>query len=229
MIRECNTHGYFSDDDLCPACNSEGKFIMRGNERDSLARRLALALRHAPEKFDLEMDINGWIDIKDIIRQFKKSNERRYHWLRPHHFRAIAETDPKGRYEVRGNVIRATYGHSLEIELDLPTDNIPPSLFYPCSPDEADNLLEVGISPSGRSHVHLSATIRSAAEAGKVHHSRPTILEVDTASMVASGETVWHAGVTVYLVDSVEGEYLSVLPDDNPEFQLASAKWDEEE
>ena len=229
MIRECSTHGYFSDDDLCPACNSEGKFIMRGNERDSLARRLALALRHAPEKFDLEMDINGWIDIKDIIRQFKKSNERRYHWLRPHHFRAISETDPKGRYEVRGNVIRATYGHSLEIELDLPTDNIPTSLFYPCSPDEAENLLEVGISPSGRSHVHLSATVRSAAEAGKVHHSRPAILEVDTASMVASGDTVWHAGVTVYLADSVAGEYLSVLPDDDPEFQLARAKWDEEE
>ena len=229
MIRECSIHGYFSDDDLCPACNSEGKFIMRGNERDSLARRLALALRHAPEKFDLEMDINGWIDIKDIIRQFKKSNERRYHWLRPHHFRAISETDPKGRYEVRGNVIRATYGHSLEIELDLPTDNIPTSLFYPCSPEEAENLLEVGISPSGRSHVHLSATVRSAAEAGKVHHSRPTILEVDTASMVASGETVWHAGVTVYLADSVAGEYLSVLPDDDPEFVLARAKWDEEE
>tara|TARA_Y100000766_G_scaffold97539_1_gene83194 strand:+ start:2540 stop:3265 length:726 start_codon:yes stop_codon:yes gene_type:complete len=232
MIRECIKPGcikYFADDDLCPACNGEGKFIMRGNERDSLARRLALALRHAPEKFDLEMDINGWIDIKDIIRQFKRSNERRYHWLRPHHFRAIAETDPKGRYEIRGNVIRATYGHSLEIELDLPTDNIPPSLFYPCSPDEAENLLEVGITPSGRSHVHLSATVRSAAEAGKVHHSSPTILEVDTASMVASGETVWHAGVTVYLVDSVAGEYLSILPHDDPEFQLARAKWDEEE
>ena len=46
MIRECNKPGcikYFADDDLCPACNDEGKFIMRGNERDSLARRLALA------------------------------------------------------------------------------------------------------------------------------------------------------------------------------------------
>ena len=47
--------------------------------------------------------------------------------------------------------------------------------------------------------------------------------------MVASGETVWHAGVTVYLVDSVAGEYLSILPHDDPEFQLARAKWDEEE
>ena len=107
MIRECSVHGYFSDEPLCPACNDEGKFIMRSGERNSMARRLALILRHAPEKFDLEMDINGWIDIKDIIRQFKKRDERRYHWLRPHHFRAVSETDPKGRYEVRGNMIRA--------------------------------------------------------------------------------------------------------------------------
>ena len=27
----------------------------------------------------------------------------------------------KGRYEVRGNTVRATYGHTVEIELDLPT------------------------------------------------------------------------------------------------------------
>ena len=158
MIRECSRHGYYSDDHLCPACNEEGKFILRSRERDSLARRLALILRHAPEKFDLEMDINGWVDVKDIISRFKKQDERRYHWLRPHHFRAVSETDGKGRYEVRGNMIRATYGHTLEIELDLPTDNIPPSLFYPCNPDEADNLLEVGITPSGRavSYTHLT-------------------------------------------------------------------------
>ena len=66
---------------------------MRTGERNSLARKLALVLRHAPEKFDLEMDINGWIDVKDIIRQFKKGGKR-FHWLRPHHFTAIAETDP---------------------------------------------------------------------------------------------------------------------------------------
>ena len=83
MIRECTNHGYYADDHLCPACNEEGRFIMRTGERDSMARRLALVLRHAPEKFDLEMDINGWIDVKDIVKQFKGSNERRNHWLRP--------------------------------------------------------------------------------------------------------------------------------------------------
>ena len=202
---------------------------MRTGERNSLARRLALVLRHAPEKFDLEMDINGWIDVKEIIRQFKKQGGKRFHWLRPHHFAAISETDPKGRYEIRGNTIRATYGHTVEIELDLPTDNIPDSLFYPCNPAEAENIMEVGISPSGRAHVHLSASIRSAAEAGHVHFPLPTILEVDTAQMNAAGETIWHAGVTVYLVDSVPPQYITAIDNDNSEYILARARWEDEE
>ncbi|MDC1419182.1 RNA 2'-phosphotransferase [Euryarchaeota archaeon] len=229
MIRECQNHGYYADDQLCPACNAEGKFIMRTGERNSMARKLALILRHAPEKFELEMDINGWVDVKDIIRQFKKSDEKRYHWLRPHHFNAVSETDPKGRYEVRGIMIRATYGHTLEIELDLPTENIPDSLFFPSNPEETSNLLEIGLSPGNRSHVHLSASIRSAAEAGRVHFKLPDILEVDTARMVASGEIIWHAGVTVYLTENVEGQYLSVIDNEHPEYVLARAKWVDEE
>lgn len=201
---------------------------MSTRERDSMARKLALVLRHAPEKFDLEMDINGWIDVRDIVRKFK-DGRRRQHWLRPHHLSAISETDPKGRYEVRGNMMRATYGHTVEIELDLPSANIPDSLFYPCDPNESENLLEIGISPGDRSHVHLSATIRSAAEAGRFHHSDPTIIEVDTARMTASGETIWHAGVTVFLTDSVAGEFLSIVDSEDPELSLLRESWSEEE
>ena len=202
---------------------------MRTGERDSLARRLALVLRHAPEKFDLEMDINGWVDVKDIVRQFKKQGGKRNHWLRPHHLSAVVETDPKGRYDIRGNTIRATYGHTVEIEIDLPTDNIPDSLYYPCDPVETENLLEVGISPSGRSHVHLSASIRTAAEAGHVHFALPTILEVDTAQMIAAGETIWHAGITVYLTDNAPAQYRSVIDNVDADDVLARARRTDEE
>jgi|TARA_B110000196_G_scaffold320343_1_gene342125 putative RNA 2'-phosphotransferase len=175
------------------------------------------------------MDINGWVDVKDIVRQFKKQGGKRNHWLRPHHLSAVVETDPKGRYDIRGNTIRATYGHTVEIEIDLPTDNIPDALYYPCDPVETENLLEVGISPSGRSHVHLSASIKTAAEAGHVHFALPTILEIDTAQMIAAGETIWHAGITVYLTDNTPAKYLSVIDNDDPDYVLARARWTDEE
>ena len=125
--------------------------------------------------------------------------------------------------------MRATYGHTVEIELDLPSGDIPDSLYYPCAPEEAGNLVEIGISPGDRAHVHLSASIRNAAEAGRVHHDDPSIIEVDTARRVASGETIWHAGVTVYLSESVAGEYLSVVGQDDPELSLLRETWFEEE
>ena len=47
--------------------------------------------------------------------------------------------------------------------------------------------------------------------------------------MVASGEIIWHAGVTVYLTEKVEGEYLSKIDTDHPQYVLARAKWIDEE
>ena len=126
-------------------------------------------------------------------------------------------------------MIRATYGHSVEIELDLPTDNIPPPPSSIHAPDEAENLLEVGISPSGRSHVHLSATVRSAAEAGKVHHNSPSILEVDTASMVASAKQ-YGMQESLYTWRTQSLVNISAFyPLMTQSSSLARAKWGEEE
>ena len=97
---------------------------MSDREAQSLGRILALVLRHAPEKFGVDMDINGWVNTRELSDSI--SNQRRhYHWLRGWHFEAIANSDEKGRYQVEGEMIRATYGHSIELELDLPTDDIP--------------------------------------------------------------------------------------------------------
>ena len=46
--------------------------------------------------------------------------------------------------------------------------------------------------------------------------------------MVASGETIWQAGVTVYLSESVSGEYLNIVGDDDPELSLLRESWEGE-
>ena len=132
MLRQCRKHGHFSGTN-CPVCNDEGKFIMSDREAGSLGRMLALVLRHAPEKFNVEMDINGWVSTRELADSIS-SQRRHYHWLRGWHFEAIANADEKGRYQVEGEMIRATYGHSIEIELDLPTDEVPEALYWPCEP-----------------------------------------------------------------------------------------------
>ena len=41
--------------------------------------------------------------------------------------------------------------------------------------------------------------------------------------MEADGETIWHAGVTVYLVESVDSGYLTKIDNDHPEYEVARA------
>ena len=227
MLRQCRQHGYFEGQN-CQVCNEEGKFIMSEKEKNGLGRLLAGVLRHFPDKFNLQMDLNGWIGADQLCDSFKSARHY-YHWLRPWHFEAIAAADTKGRYQVEGNMVRATYGHSIEIELDLPTDDIPEALYYPCQAEDLETHLELGIKAGDRQHVHLSKTIANAMEAGHIRIHRPRILEVDTERAIVDGNTIYRAGTTVYLCEEIPGVYLDVLPEDDPMIEEIVGIWAEEE
>lgn len=52
-------------------------------------------------------------------------------WLRPRHIEALAITDPKGRYQIRSRSVRALYGHTVDLDLNLPSDGVPRYLYSP--------------------------------------------------------------------------------------------------
>lgn len=211
MLRQCLEHGYFRGNS-CPVCNQKGRFLMNDNELNGLGRVLAGVLRHFPEKFKLEMDNNGWIVISNLINAIRTRSSQ-YHWFRPHHLLALVETDPKGRYEIRDNLVRATYGHSIDVDLDLPTDDIPDKLFYPTTREEVELLLETGLKPSDRKKVHLSLTTEDAENAGKVRVPNPIILEIDAKGSIESGNKIFHAGTTVFITEEIPPEFIHQLND----------------
>jgi putative RNA 2'-phosphotransferase len=198
---------------------------MSDREANSLGRILALVLRHAPEKFGVDMDINGWVNARELSEAIGKQR-RHYHWLRAWHFEAIANADEKGRYQVENEMMRATYGHSIELDLDLPTDDIPEVLYYPCETEEVETLLEYGITAGDRKNVHLSRSIRNAMDAGHVRIHRPAIVEVDTARAIADGHTIYRAGTTVFLTDEVPGEYLYQVEETDPMIVETIEEWE---
>jgi len=208
MLRECEDHGYFRDE-TCPVCEEEGKFLMSAEEMDKVGRTMAGVLRHFPERFELEMDEQGYVDLRDLVSALR-DRSRRMHWLRSHHIVALVESDPKGRYQVSNDKVRATYGHTLDLDLMHPSDNIPAELFYPATPEEAEIILEMGIIPSDRRMVHLSKTYEDAHSAGSVRVDEPVILAVDTAAATADGVAIGRAARTVYLCKEVPPQYLSV-------------------
>ena len=184
---------------------------MNDQELEQIGRTMAGALRHFPEKFELTMDSQGFVPMRDFVNALKKQRDR-WHWVRPHHVIAIIETDPKGRYQVSNDLIRATYGHSIPLELNLPTDHIPETLYYPTSKEETDIVLETGLKPSDRKMVHLSKTYQDALNAGKVRVEDPVILEVDAKRAVDEGVVIQRAGKTVFLVQDISSQYLKRAP-----------------
>jgi putative RNA 2'-phosphotransferase len=206
MLKECAQHGYFRGE-VCPVCARPGKFLMNDRELDHLGRILTGILRHFPDRYGLTIEPTGWVSLPEIVRAVSQKHPA-YHWLRTQHLVAIAETDAKGRYEVRDDRVRATYGHTLEVELDLPTENIPDQLYYPVTAEEAGIVLEVGLKPSDRKKVHLSKTAEDARSAGSVRTPEPIILEVDAKRARGDGLVIRKAGKTVYVVDQVPAAYL---------------------
>jgi putative RNA 2'-phosphotransferase len=195
-------------------CNDRGKFLMSDRELNSISRMMAGTLRHFPERFELAMDDHGWVSLFDMVDAFRDTRDD-LHWLRPRHVQAIVESDEKGRYEIDDEMIRATYAHSVDIDLDLPTNNIPDKLYYPASSDESEGLLSGGIRPGDRKYVHLSKTYKNAFEAGSGRNDAPVIIEIDVRAAEADGLKVMHAASTVYLTEEVPSKYVRMAPEED--------------
>lgn len=211
MLGECEEHGYYRDNS-CPICGNKGKFLMNDRELNSLSRIVAGALRHFPEKLGLMMDGHGWVDITSFIEALGTSRSG-FDWLRIHHIEALVKTDPRGRYQIDGGMIRATYGHSINVNLDdLPIADLD-EYFYPVTEEEADIIIEGGLHPTDRRKVHLSGSIEKAIEAGAVRTEDPLILKVDGVKARKDGIKIYHAGKDVYIVEDIDSKYISKVND----------------
>lgn len=209
VLKQCEDHGYFRGK-RCPLCGSDGKYLMKGDEIDHVGRLMAGILRHFPERFDVKVDEHGWAEVKDLVNAIR-SKRITLQWLRTHHIKGIVETDPKGRYEMRGTKIRATYGHTIDVKLDHPREPVPEKLYYPTTSQEVEILFETGLRPTDRKHVHLSLTYDFAVEAGLHRDVNPVIIEVDAAKAIEDGIVIMKAAKTVFITDHIPAKYMSIV------------------
>ena len=209
MLSECEEHGYYRAEE-CPICSKKGKFLMNDKELSSLSRIIAGALRHFPEKLGLIMDGRGWIDLSSLIESIGTGRSG-FNWLRPHHIEALVYTDPRGRYQIDGGMIRATYGHTIDVNPDdLPISDLK-EFFYPVTEEELDIVVEGGLHPTDRSKVHLSGSIEKAMEAGRVRTEKPMILKISGDKAKKDGIKIYEAGKDVFITDDIDAKYLSKM------------------
>ncbi len=191
----CERCGYFEG--ICKC--GRGKILIDGEKRKRISKFLSGLLRHYPEKFKVKIDEYGWANVKDVLRILRVDREI---------LELIVRFDPKGRFEMRDDKIRARYGHSIQIKFDWSDKGkIPQKLYHGTSPNNLESILKEGLKPMKRLEVHLSDNLEDAIEVGKRYHSNPVILVIDAKSLINAGFKVRKKG-RVYTVDYVPPNFI---------------------
>jgi putative RNA 2'-phosphotransferase len=201
MIRKCQNHGFFRGE-TC-TCGEAGSIILNDEQTERLGRFISGALRHFPDDLGLAMNQHGWVDV-DVLCDAMRT---RYKWSNKEKLFSIIESDEKGRYEVKGNKIRARYGHSVDIDLDYP-ENTLPELYYGASREEVDILLEKGIKPVKQRYVHLSTSVEKAQEVASIHTEDPVLLVINAEDAQKNGVIILSATENIVLSEEIPGRYL---------------------
>ncbi len=201
-IRFCPKHGFYRGE-VCD-CGCRGELILEKEKVEKLGRFISGVLRHFPNKFNLEMDENGWIDFERLLRVIR----RRFKWANRWVVKAVIYSDKKGRYELRENKIRVRYGHSVEVELsDYPIAE-EDVLYYGTSEEEAQRMLEIGIKPVNQTFVHLSTTVERGIEVAKLRTDEPIILEIDAKKAKEDGIKIIKANDFIALAKEIPPAYI---------------------
>lgn len=113
-------------------------------------------------------------------------------------------SDSKGRYEMNEDksMVRALYGHSVDVEFDL-TPSTPPTVLYHGTAEKyLESIKKEGLKPRSRNYVHLSESMDMAMQVG-ARHGSPVVLSIDTAAMTKADYKFYRAQNGVWLVQNV--------------------------
>ena len=165
------------------------------NKQIHNSKRLAYLLRHS----DLP-DRNGWIRASVLINEMSITLQM---------LRVIVKEDTKRRFEFSEDEssVRALYGHSIDVDLELESTTPPTILYHGTSLKSYESIMKDGLKPRKRNFVHLSETSDMAIQVG-ARPGVPVILSIDTIAMQKDGYDFYDVGNGVWLTDAVEVKYI---------------------
>jgi len=172
-----------------------------------LSRALAHALRHAPQRYDLDVDEEGWASIEDLLIALKR--ERAWKNIKRADLEDMIAKSSKVRYEIRGDRIRAVYGHSPSDGPGKRPERPPLILYHGTDRESVEKIKVEGLTCMTRQHVHLATTPEEALEAGRLKAKDPIILNIDAHRAYESGVPFYKSNDQIWLAEKVPPEYIS--------------------
>jgi|SRR4051812_13654846 len=172
---------------------------------DRLSRFLSLLLRHRPPEYPLAFDRQGFVPWNELVEHV----QARFPDATEDDIRGLVAGADKQRFELRGERVRATYGHSFSIDLGGERVAPPPELYFGTARDLAQTLLREGLKPRGRAYVHLSASEEEAAAVGRRRDPVPAVLVVAARAANEAGVEFYASG-PLYLATEIPPAFLAL-------------------
>jgi len=182
---------------------------MTDQETTKASKFLSLILRHEPERVGLKLDEAGWTDVDELLQAVSRHGKA----LTLDELKHIVATNNKKRFAFSedGRRIRASQGHSVEVDLQYPPQTPPEILYHGTATRFLDDIRRAGLKKMGRHDVHLSAETKVTLQVGG-RHGKPVLLVIRAGDMHRKGHAFRCSANGGWLVNEVPPEFIG-FPD----------------
>lgn len=181
-----------------------------------ISKFLSLALRHQPDAAGVVLDDSGWVEVEQLIGGINKHANGILIDLDT--LKSVVANNDKRRFQFSDDEmkIRATQGHSVNVELGYAVAS-PPDLLYHGTPDKfVESIRREGLDKRQRHHVHLHQD-RSLATSVGSRRGKPVLLTIRAGEMQTAGFQFFVSPNEVWLTDHVPPEYIGFSDEECPE------------
>lgn len=177
---------------------------MKPNNK-KISKFLSLILRHKPEVIGLELNENGWAKTQELLDKMAKNGRA----ISFEVLQEVVENNNKKRFAFNEDQsqIRASQGHSLDVNLGYMPVKPPATLFHGTAIRFLDAIQENGLIKGNRHHVHLSKDLNTATDVGS-RHGKVVVLTVKALEMYEAGFEFFVSQNGVWLTNHVPVAYL---------------------
>jgi putative RNA 2'-phosphotransferase len=171
-----------------------------------ISKLLSFGLRHDPKALGLVLDEAGWALVDLALVALSARGEV----VTRGELEEIVRSSDKQRFALSedGARIRASQGHSIDVDLGLVPRDPPHRLYHGTVDRFVDSIRKSGIVRGSRKHVHLSADEKTATIVAKRRKGAPVILVVRADEMRRDGLPFYLSENGVWLVESVPPHYV---------------------
>jgi putative RNA 2'-phosphotransferase len=176
------------------------------DRRTAQSKYLSYVLRHDPASIGLALGAGGWVKIDDLLARCRDAG----HAITREELDDLVTSSQKKRLAISedGSMIRASQGHSVAVDLELPAVTPPEFLYHGTVARYLPAIRADGLRRMSRHHVHLSPDPETARIVGR-RRGAPHVLRIAAGAMHRDGHVFHRADNGAWLTDHVPPNFIS--------------------